>query len=47
MILCFYSKDGVTPKLKEIKKFLNDIQKKFNITGEAFKRKLLRLITLI
>lgn len=47
MILCFYSKDGVTPKLKEIKKFLNDIEKKFKITGEAFKRKLLRLITIL
>jgi len=47
MIMCFYHIDGRLPKIKSIDKFLNDIDKKFKITGETFKRKLLRLITVI
>jgi hypothetical protein len=47
IILCFYSKDGVLPRFKEVKKFLNDLERKFTIIGESFKRKLLRLITIL
>jgi hypothetical protein len=47
IIMCFYHKEGRTPKIKSIDRFLNDLEKKFKITGESFKRKLLRLITVI
>ena len=47
IIMCFYYKEGRLPKIKSIDRFLIDIQRKFNILGESFKRKLLRLITVI
>jgi hypothetical protein len=47
IIMCFYYKEGKLPKIKSIDRFLIDLERKFNILGESFKRKLLRLITVI
>ena len=46
IMMCYYSKDGI-PKVKSIDKFLTDIDRKFKMTGEYLKRKLLRLITVV
>lgn len=46
IMMCYYSKDGI-PKVKSIDKFLSDIDRKFKMTGEYLKRKLLRLITVV
>jgi len=46
IMMCFYSKDGI-PKIKNIDKFLSDIDRKFKMTGEYLKRKLLGLITVV
>jgi len=46
IMMCFYSKDGI-PKIKSIDKFLSDVDKKFKMTGEYLKRKLLGLITVV
>lgn len=46
IMMCYYSKDGI-PKVKSIDKFLADIDRKFKMTGEYLKRKLLRLITVV
>jgi len=46
IMMCFYSKDGI-PKVKGIDNFLSDIDKKFKMTGEYLKRKLLGLITVV
>ena len=45
--MCFYYVDGSLPKIKSVDRFLLDLEKKFKIVGESFKRKLLRLITVI
>lgn len=47
IIMCFYYVDGSLPKIKSVDRFLYDLEKKFKIVGESFKRKLLRLITVI
>ena len=47
IIMCFYYVDGSLPKIKSVDRFLLDLEKKFKIVGESFKRKLLRLITVI
>jgi len=47
IMLCFYSEEGKLPKVKSIEKFLSDLEKRFKIRGEYFKKKLLRLITII
>jgi hypothetical protein len=47
IIMCFYYVDGKLPKIKSIDRFLLDIENKFKVIGETFKRKLLRLITVI
>jgi hypothetical protein len=39
-------KDGI-PKVKGIDKFLSDVDRKFKMTGEYLKRKLLGLITVV
>lgn len=46
IMMCFYSKNGV-PKVKSVDKFLSDVNRKFKMTGEYLKRKLLGLITVI
>ena len=42
-----YQVYGSLPKIKSVDRFLLDLEKKFKIVGESFKRKLLRLITVI
>ena len=46
IMMCFYSKNGV-PKVKSVDKFLSDVNRKFKMTGEYLKRKLLGLITVV
>ena len=46
IMMCYYSKDGI-PKVKGIDKFLSDVDRKFKMTGEYLKRKLLGLITVV
>ena len=46
IMMCYYSKDGI-PKVKGIDKFLFDVDRKFKMTGEYLKRKLLGLITVL
>lgn len=47
MIMCFYYVEGKLPKIKSLERFINDLERKFKIIGESFKRKLLRLVTVI
>ena len=47
IMLCYYYEEGKLPKFKPVDKFLSDIDKHFMIRGEGFKRKLLRLITVV
>jgi hypothetical protein len=47
IILCFYSEENKLPKMKSIDKFLSDVEKRFRVRGEYFKKKLLRLVTII
>lgn len=47
IILCFYTEEGKVPKIKSVDAFLKDVDKKFKMTGEYLKRKLLRLITVV
>lgn len=46
IMMCYYSKDGI-PKVKGVDKFLSDVDRKFKMTGEYLKRKLLGLITVV
>jgi len=46
IMMCYYSKDGI-PKVKGVEKFLSDVDRKFKMTGEYLKRKLLGLITVV
>lgn len=47
MIMCFYNVEGKIPKIKSLERFLNELERKFKIVGESYKRKLMRLITVI
>jgi len=46
IMMCYYSKDGI-PKVKGIDKFLSDVDRKFKMTGEYLKIKLLGLINVV
>lgn len=45
IIICFYQKENKLPKVKSIDKFLSDLDRKFNIRGNALMRKLLKIVT--
>jgi hypothetical protein len=47
IMACFYSNGGKIPKIKDTNIFLMDIDRKFKITGEYLKKKLLGLITVV